>query len=775
MSANQQPVAQEHYTFVIIGSGFGATMTGLSLARAFKERKKGETILMLERGTWWTTPVSAVQDKEVETYGFLRRNHQPVQYWQSQNHFGGFIDLATRCVRWNWNKDGLYEITRLGTQGLWSLFRWGNDGVSITRACGVGGGSLVYSNITLRPPELIFADERWRGVTWDKAQRDEYYDLARQAIGVGVVYALNERVANGKDPNFPSPGKLSGNVSAYVPNSSLTLDSGTGSNIYSLTPGASFPTNLQIGDAVWLKLNESGQVTSVELQAPFRTNTGLSNIVTRSSRLDPKWIKKQDPNNSRGIKQIDLTKSEPNGDHSNFHWLDRARVFQTAVATFADDFGTVDSAINDLPPGDQPYDARGRPTNYCERQGRCNVGCLPGARHTLNKQLMAAAIGKFDGTPAQFKGILNIQALAEVDHIEALPSGGYKIHYTLHKPQDGLKTGEEPGRKTVLADKVIVSAGCFGTNEIMLRSKKTGLPNMSDNTGRGFSTNGDYIAFLEDTKERVSLFRGPVTTSVGHVNTRDPGTKGKDPRFHTIEDQGIPPALGSLVGLAEPLIRSLGKGRHKVLFLLWAIFRWTLRRLRKGILAPFLNYRVRQDLYKTPEELTANTMCVVAQGREAARGQFRLGKNFGDTALRVKRTDGLEHFYDDPVYPAIKDSLKKLAEALKKPGQEAGKFINPFWNRFTGEGGFTTIMTTHPLGGCRMGNNSVLDEQNDVGGVVDEYGRVFDKSKHGQTRPFYEGLYIADASIIPTALGVNPSLTISALSLRIADKIIAEL
>jgi choline dehydrogenase-like flavoprotein len=59
-------------------------------------------------------------------------------------------------------------------------------------------------------------------------------------------------------------------------------------------------------------------------------------------------------------------------------------------------------------------------------------------------------------------------------------------------------------------------------------------------------------------------------------------------------------------------------------------------------------------------------------------------------------------------------------------------------------------------------------------GVVDQYGHVFDKTKTG-ARPFYEGLYIADASIIPTALGVNPSLTISALSLRIADQIIAEL
>jgi cholesterol oxidase len=58
-------------------------------------------------------------------------------------------------------------------------------------------------------------------------------------------------------------------------------------------------------------------------------------------------------------------------------------------------------------------------------------------------------------------------------------------------------------------------------------------------------------------------------------------------------------------------------------------------------------------------------------------------------------------------------------------------------------------------------------------GVVDEWGRVFDKTKTGE-RPYYEGLYVIDGSIIATALGVNSSLTITALSLRAADRIITD-
>src|SRR5215211_616050 len=90
----------QHYDAVVIGSGFGGTMTALPLAQEFKRRGQGEKTLILERGTWWTTPVGTVQDKELKTYDFLVGKDQPTQFWSSAEHFRGFIDIFTRCRRY---------------------------------------------------------------------------------------------------------------------------------------------------------------------------------------------------------------------------------------------------------------------------------------------------------------------------------------------------------------------------------------------------------------------------------------------------------------------------------------------------------------------------------------------------------------------------------------------------------------------------------------------------------------------------------------------------
>jgi choline dehydrogenase-like flavoprotein len=741
---------KHNYTVVVIGTGFGATMNAITLAEEFTNRNQNqaqapsETILMLERGTWWTTPISTVQDKEIETADFIAKQGQPVQYWSSQNYFRGFLDIFSRCFRRTKdeniftrlfkslrNEDGLYDFTIMGTRGFLGLFGRKTDGVSVLRASGVGGGSLIYSNITIQPPDFVLNDERWP-TSWTKDERDGFYNLARHAISFGVRSAL--RAGDGHIPFL----------------------------------GAKMPD-----EAV---------------------NAGLSNIVARTARLKPHWDVVADPNNPanpRGIKRYHENPKapklpDPNApavpDRANGLWLDRARVFQTASKDLTSDYGAVDLAINDLTPEDSMLgvDPNGVPNdnlphdfpleksvNYCERQGRCNVGCLPGARHTLNKQLMAAAFGKFNDPKPTYQN-LKIEALCEVDVVRALPEGGYEVQY-LKRHHDDPSSFD---KMTVTADMVIVSAGCLGTNEIMLRSKERGtLPNLSDKVGVGFSANGDYLAFLEKTRERASLVRGPVTTSFAHFNSDQAGTGPESARdnpdpalFHTIEDQGIPPALASVVGQGLPLIQRLVDKGAGGGFLIRAILGHLKKRVPQLIREIWRNNRERADFFKSEEERVSNMFAVICMGRDSAEGVFRLGKR-GETALRVSRP-GNRKFRDDLIYGAIVKSLERLAKKLRPDGTTF-EFSNPFLTKTAKAAGAQSVASAHPMGGCRMAK-SVAD------GVVDEFGRVFDKTKTGPL-PFYQGLYIADASIIPTALGVNPSLTISALSLRVAQHIIAEL
>jgi cholesterol oxidase len=57
------------------------------------------------------------------------------------------------------------------------------------------------------------------------------------------------------------------------------------------------------------------------------------------------------------------------------------------------------------------------------------------------------------------------------------------------------------------------------------------------------------------------------------------------------------------------------------------------------------------------------------------------------------------------------------------------------------------------MGGCVMANSP-------ENGVIDHKGQIFG----------YKNLYVADGSIVPSNLGVNPSLTITAMAEYILDQ-----
>jgi len=690
-----------HYKVVVIGSGFGGSLSGLTVARAMDERGRGEKLLMLERGVWWTTPVNTVEDKDGSTARFLRQNGQPVQFWNSIDHFTGLFDLVLRCLRRPGNEDGLYAQTIFGRNGPLGLAE--NDGVSIVGGNGVGGGSLVYSNVTIAPPDFVLDDPVWP-VRWD-GQRDYWFDLARDAIGSGVLYAWEKR---------------------------------------------------------------KGSIQDEQLKR-LRISAGLSNLATRSTRLDPHWPK---DSNGKPIKRIDLSslQSTITPDPAHALWIDRARVFQTAMSHLTQDFGTVDSAINDLPVEPAPFNQDGSPVNYCERQGRCILGCLPNARQTLSKQLMAAIHGtpqlfNKPAQPPQLPGMA-LETRSEVEVIRARPGGGYEIQYT-HR--DGQRPNQVV-RKTVTADIVIVAAGCTSTNEILLRSKMSGgLPHLSDKLGYGFSTNGDSLQFLSNTRERTYLTRGPMMTSFGLFHSVGSGD-GVDPsRFHAIEDNGFPKVFAILVGIGQPLARWLarGHGQQPKSFLTRATALWVSRKaVPKSVRTLLPEAAKLHDTFRSEDEALSNMLCVATMGRDEANGQFRLGDPAaGDSPLRLERADGKE-FHQDPIYHEIQHTLNQFAEILT--GRKGAQFQNPFFDLGRGKGSLLApVPLTHPLGGCRMAASP-------ADGVVDEFGRAFDASQNGSD-PYYKGLYVVDASIIPTSLGVNPTLTIAALALRAGDQIVKDL
>jgi cholesterol oxidase len=78
---------------------------------------------------------------------------------------------------------------------------------------------------------------------------------------------------------------------------------------------------------------------------------------------------------------------------------------------------------------------------------------------------------------------------------------------------------------------------------------------------------------------------------------------------------------------------------------------------------------------------------------------------------------------------------------------------NPF--SMTAFGGNRII--AHPLGGCAMGETVEK-------GVVAPDGRVFDPTKG--PKGVHDGLYVCDGAAVPSAIGVSPLLTITALAER---------
>ena len=125
------------YDVLIIGSGFGGSVTALRLT------EKGYRVGVLEAG---------------------RR----------------FADEDFAKTSWNLRK--FLWAPKLGMYGIQRIHLLRN--VMILAGAGVGGGSLNYANTLYVPPDAFFNDPQWRQITDWRSELTPHYDQAQRMLGV---------------------------------------------------------------------------------------------------------------------------------------------------------------------------------------------------------------------------------------------------------------------------------------------------------------------------------------------------------------------------------------------------------------------------------------------------------------------------------------------------------------------------------------------------------------------------------------------------------------
>jgi len=306
---------------------------------------------------------------------------------------------------------------------------------------------------------------------------------------------------------------------------------------------------------------------------------------------------------------------------------------------------------------------------------------------------------------------MEVRPLHVVERVEAEGDGGYAVTARRLDP-------DRPGsfdRVRVAGRELVLSAGTLGSTELLLRAHRQGdLPRLPPTLGRRFSTNGDMLfAGTVGVDRVVDPSSGPSITAGAFV--QQPGSA----HVISVQDLGYPPALTSLFDGTLPLpsrVRSLGQAAAGYVHAAREGTSFPARRLFGGSFVPhFLPY-------------------------------LGIGTDAGDGVFRLDRRGRLRIDWDPsasaPMYDEMEDAMRRMSAAL------GGDFARSLpWRR-----PFRRLLTAHPLGGCAMSDSPAA-------GVVDHRGQVWG----------HPGLFVADGSVIPGPLAVNPSLTIAAVAERTAQ------
>jgi cholesterol oxidase len=263
-------------------------------------------------------------------------------------------------------------------------------------------------------------------------------------------------------------------------------------------------------------------------------------------------------------------------------------------------------------------------------------------------------------------------------------------------------------RRTLTARGVVVAAGALGTNTLLQRCKARGaLPRLSDRLGYLVRTNSEAITAVTTKNDRLDFTKSiAITSSIyptadTHIENVTYGRGADSMSFlFTL-------LTGRGTRLTRPLKAIANNLRHPLQYLrvMWP-FKWS----RRTIIL-----------------LTMQTLDNSIRLRPK-RALFGLGP-------RLQTQEDPDK--PNPRFIEVADwATRRAAEKLDAVPQIGNSEVY-----------FNTPTTAHILGGAVIGEDPSK-------GVVDSRHRVFG----------YENLLVCDGAAIPANIGVNPSLTITAMA-----------
>jgi cholesterol oxidase len=305
------------------------------------------------------------------------------------------------------------------------------------------------------------------------------------------------------------------------------------------------------------------------------------------------------------------------------------------------------------------------------------------------------------------------QVFAETKVVDVKPLNGSADGadgYEVHTVRSTAWFNQQPRRFTCRG--VVFSGSSLGTTELLFHLKDKGsLPRISDQLGNHVRTNSESLLSVRIPGSREDLSKGVAIGSGIYVDE------------HTHIEAVRYPSGSDTMSMLTTILTGGVPGRERIV--LW------LRNLVVALLRhPFRTLRILQPFGWARE----NVVLLCMQALE------------GDLQMRWQRS----WFW--PFSKSLASHGNKVPTYIPRANDFAETFA-----RLTGGTAMSMVPeilfnipgTAHCLGGCVIADSAEH-------GVVDERHRLFG----------YSNAYVCDGSVVAANLGVNPSLTITALAER---------